>query len=50
MLWILKRKSNKSISQISKGIGKILELAHTGIKQWQHFEVWDKYKQLQLSI
>ena len=46
----LREKVNVWISQISKGIGKILELAHTGIKQWQHIEIRDKYKQLQLDI
>ena len=46
----LREKVNVWISQISKGIGKILELAHTGIKQWQQIEVRDKYKQLQLNI
>lgn len=46
----LRKKINVWISQISKGIGKILEYAHSGIKQWQHIEVRDKYKQLQLTL
>ena len=46
----LRKKINVWISQISKGIGKILEYAHTGIKQWQHIEQRGKYKQLQLNL
>lgn len=46
----LREKVNVWISQISKGIGKILEYAHSGIKQWQHVEQRSKYKQLQLNI
>lgn len=38
------------ISQIARGIGKILELAHTGIKEWQRIEKREKYKQLELRI
>ena len=36
--------------QIARGIGKILELAHTGIKEWQHIEERNKYKQLELKL
>lgn len=38
------------MSQIARGIGKILELAHTGIKEWQHVEERSKYKQLELKL
>ena len=46
----LRNKVCMWMSQISRGIGKILELAHTGIKEWQHIEVREKYKQLELKI
>ena len=36
--------------QIARGIGKILEHAHTGIKGWQHIEERNKYKQLELKL
>lgn len=36
--------------QIARVIGKILELAHTGIKEWQHIEEKSKYKQLELKL
>ena len=36
--------------QIARGIGKILELAHTGIKEWQHIEERNKYRQLELKL
>ena len=46
----LRKKVNVWISQISRGIEKILEFAHTGIKRWQHIEIREKHKQLQLKI
>ena len=46
----LKDKVCVWMNQIARGIGKILELAHTGIKQWQHIEERSKYKQLELKL
>ena len=34
------------LSQMARGIKEILSYAHTGIKEWQHIETRDKYKQL----
>lgn len=36
------------LSQISRGIEKILSYAQSGIKEWQKIEVREKYKQLSL--
>lgn len=46
----LKQSSIVWLSQIARGMKEILKLAHTGIKEWQHVEVRDKYRQLQLII
>ena len=46
----LKEKVCVWTGQIARGIGKILELAHTGIKEWQHIEERNKYKQLELKL
>lgn len=52
---ILRSKSLKNnvviwISQIARGIGKILSLAHNGIKEYQKIEQRDKYHQLELKL
>ncbi|MEG1506971.1 MAG: transposase [Bacilli bacterium] len=46
----LKNKIIVWLSQISKGISKILSYAHTGLKEWQKIEKRDKYKQLSLKL
>ena len=46
----LKQKSIVWISQIAKGIKKILSYAHTGIREWMNIEVREKYKQLELKL
>lgn len=52
---ILRSKSLKNnvviwISQMARGIGKILSLAHNGIKEYQKIEQRDKYHQLELKL
>ena len=52
---ILRSKSLRNnilvwISQIARGIGKILSFAHTGIKDYQKIEQRDKYRQLELKL
>lgn len=52
---ILRSKSLKNnalvwISQIARGIGKILAYARNGIKEWQHIKEKEKYKQLELIL
>ena len=46
----LKEKSIVWLSQIARGIKKILSYAHTGIKEWMDIEVREKYKQLELKL
>lgn len=46
----LKNKALVWYGQISKGISKILEHAHTGIREWFKIEVRQEYKQLKLKI
>lgn len=46
----LRKKVVVWISQISRGIKKILSHCHTGIKEWQKIEKRDKYKQLELKL
>ena len=46
----LKEKSIVWLSQISRGIKRILSYAHTGIKEWMDIEVREKYKQLELKL
>lgn len=46
----LREKVSMWTGQIARGIGKILELAHTGIKEWQHVEERKRYKQLELKL
>ena len=46
----LKKKVVVWISQISRGIKKILSHCHTGIKEWQKIEKRDKYRQLELKL
>ena len=46
----LKNKSIVWLSQIAKGIKKILQYAHSGIKEWQNIETREKYKQLTLKL
>lgn len=46
----LREKVSVWTGQIARGIGKILELAHTGIKEWQHIEERNKYRQLELKL
>ena len=46
----LKGKSIVWLSQIARGIKKILSYAHTGIKEWMDIEVREKYKQLELKL
>ena len=38
------------LSQIARGIGKILSYAHTGIKEYQKIEKREKYKQLEFWL
>ena len=38
------------LSQIARGIGKILSYARCGIKEFQNIEVREKYKQLKLRL
>ena len=38
------------LSQLARGIKKILSYAHTGIKEWESIEKRDKYKQLELKL
>ena len=52
---ILRSKSLKNnvviwISQMARGIGKILSLAHNGIKEYQKIKQRDKYRQLELKL
>ena len=52
---ILRSKSLRNnilvwISQISRGIGKILSFAHNGIKNYQKIKRRDKYRQLELNL
>ena len=52
---ILRSKSLKNnvlvwISQIARGIGKILSYARNGIKEWQKIKGKEKYKQLELRL
>ncbi len=46
----LRKKVVVWISQISRGIKKILSHCHMGIKEWQKIEVRDKYRQLELKL
>lgn len=46
----LRKKVLIWFSQISRGIGKMLSFAHTGIKEWQSIEERQQYKQLYLKI
>lgn len=46
----LKEKSIVWLSQIARGIKRILSYAHTGIKEWMDIEVREKYKQLELKL
>ena len=46
----LKEKSIVWLSQIARGIKRILSYAHTGIKEWMEIEVREKYKQLELKL
>lgn len=46
----LKSKALVWYGQISKGISKILEHAHTGIKDWFEIEIREEYKQLKLKL
>ena len=46
----LKNKSVVWLSQIARGIKKILSYAHAGIKEWQNIENREKYKQLELKL
>ena len=46
----LKNKALVWYGQISTGISKILEHAHTGIKDWFEIETRSDYKQLQLIL
>ena len=46
----LREKSIVWLSQIARGIKKILSYAHTGIKEWMDIEVREKYKQLELKL
>lgn len=38
------------LSQMARGIGKILSFAHNGIKEYQKIEQRDKYRQLELKL
>ena len=46
----LKEKAIVWLGQIAKGIKKILECAHEGIKSWQNIEIKVHEKQLQLKL
>ena len=46
----LKEKAIVWLGQIAKGIKKILECAHEGIKSWQNIETKVHEKQLQLQL
>ncbi len=46
----LKEKAIVWLGQIAKGIKKILESAHEGIKSWQNIEIKVHEKQLQLKL
>ena len=46
----LKENSIVWLSQIARGIKKMLSYAHTGIKEWMDIEVREKYKQLELKL
>ena len=46
----LKNKSIVWLSQIARGIKKILSYAHEGIKKWQDIDKRKKYRQLQLKL
>lgn len=46
----LRNKVILYISQIARGIGKILSYARCGIKEFQNIEVRGKYKQLELRL
>lgn len=52
---ILRSKSLKDkvlvwLSQMAKGIGKILSFAHNGIKEYQKIEQRNRYRQLELKL
>lgn len=36
--------------QMTRGIGKILSFAHTGIKEYQKIEQRNRYRQLELKL
>lgn len=38
------------LSQFARGIKAIISYAHTGIKDWIHIEIREKYKQLELRL
>ncbi len=46
----LKENSIVWLSQIARGIKKILSYARIGIKEWKDIEVREKYKQLELKL
>lgn len=46
----LKQQSIVWLSQMARGIKEILKYAHKGIKEWQHIEIREKYKQLELKL
>lgn len=46
----IRRKVIVWISQFARGIGKMLENAKTGIREWKNIEVRSKYKQLELKL
>ncbi len=46
----IRRKVIVWISQFARGIGKILENAKTGIREWKDIESRPKYKQLELKL
>ena len=46
----LRNKVILYLSQIARGIGKILSYARCGIKEFQNIEVRGKYKQLELRL
>ena len=46
----LKVKSIVWLSQIARGIKKILSYAHTGVREWMDIEIREKYKQLELKL
>ena len=46
----LKDKAIVWLSQIARGIKKILSYAHSGIKEWQDIDRRKKYRQLELKL